>query len=188
MQNKPELRQIYLTKQKSLSESERNEKSQQIAEQFFTKFSLKKVQNLHLFLSIEKNGEVATKFIYERLGQDFPNIQTFVPRVRGESLEHLAFIANTEFSVNNWQITEPIGNDLVDEKLFDVVIVPLLCFDGRGYRVGYGKGFYDKFLVKCREDCLKIGVSFSPPVEEFEINEFDMKLDYCLTPNHVWKF
>ncbi len=187
--NKPELRQIYLIQQKSLTESARNEKSQQIAEQFFAKFSLEKVQHLHLFLSIEKNGEVATKFIYEKGWRDFSHLQTFVPRVRGENLEHLAFTAKTQLSVNNWQISEPIGDDLVDEKLFDVVIVPLLCFDVRGYRVGYGKGFYDKFLTKCRKDCLKIGLSFFPPVENFvEINEFDVKLDYCLTPNQVWKF
>lgn len=185
---KLELRQIYLARQKSLSKSERKEKSQQIAEQFFTKFSLEKVQNLHLFLSIKINCEIETKFIYDKLWRDFPHIQTFVPRVCGESLEHLTFTTNTEFSVNNWQITEPVGNDLVDEKLFDVVIVPLLCFDKVGYRVGYGKGFYDRFLSKCRKDCLKIGLSFFPPVENFEINEFDVKLDYCLTPNKVWKF
>lgn len=185
---KAELRQIYLAQQKSLSKVERTEKSQQIAEQFFADFPVESFKNLHLFLSIQKNCEVETKFIYEKLWRDFPHLQTFVPRVCGENLEHLAFTLNTEFSINKWQISEPLGNDLVDEKLFDVVIVPLLCFDERGYRVGYGKGFYDKFLNKCRADCLKIGVSFFPPVENFEINEFDVKLDYCLTPNRILKF
>lgn len=185
---KTELRQIYLTRQKLLSKVERNKLSQQIAEQFFANFPLENFKNLHLFLSIGKNGEVVTRFIYERLWRDFSHLQTFVPRVCGEELEHLAFTATTQLNITNWQIAEPIGNDLVDEKLFDVVIIPLLCFDERGYRVGYGKGFYDKFLSKCRKDCLKIGVSFFPPVENFEINEFDVKLDYCLTPNKVWKY
>lgn len=185
---KSELRKIYLNKLKSLSAQEREKLSQQIADQFFANFPVEKFKNLHLFLSIEKNGEVDTKFIYERLRQNFPHIQTCVPRVRGEVLEHLEFTPNTQFRVSSWGIGEPLGNDLADEKLFDAVIVPLLCFDKRGYRVGYGKGFYDKFLAKCRSDCLKIGVSYFPPIESIEINEFDVKLDYCLTPNSVFTF
>ncbi|HRH43898.1 MAG TPA: 5-formyltetrahydrofolate cyclo-ligase [Pyrinomonadaceae bacterium] len=186
---KAELRQIYLAKQKSLSKIERKEKSQQIVEQFFTNFPLKNIKNLHLFLSIEKNGEVETKFIYERIWRNYSSIHTFVPRLCGANLEHLEFTANTQLNINSWGITEPIGHNLVNEKMFDAVIVPLLCFDEKGHRVGYGKGFYDRFLAKCRTDCIKIGVNFFPPVENFfELNEFDVKLDFCLTPNSVWKF
>ena len=60
----------------------------------------------------------------------------------------------------------------------DVVLVPLLCSDGQGYRVGYGKGFYDRFLVKCRPDCRKIGLSYFPPVDRIEdVTESDVKMD-----------
>ncbi|MBX7174528.1 MAG: 5-formyltetrahydrofolate cyclo-ligase [Pyrinomonadaceae bacterium] len=183
---KSELRRTFLIKQKSLSVQERQKLSQQIADQFFANFAVESFKNLHLFLSIEKNGEVDTKFIYEKLRQDFPHLKTYVPRVGNEVLEHLEFTTKTEVIVSRWGIDEPVGNDLADEKLFDAVIVPLLCFDKRGYRVGYGKGFYDKFLAKCRTDCLKIGVSYFPPIESIEINEFDVKLDYCLTPNSVF--
>lgn len=41
----------------------------------------------------------------------------------------------------------------------------------------------------CREDCLKIGLSFFEPVDEIEdIHEFDVKLDYCITPEKIWEF
>jgi 5-formyltetrahydrofolate cyclo-ligase len=186
---KNELRQIYFARQKSLSTRERNEKSQLIAEQFFTNFTLETCKNLHLFLPIEKNGEIETRFIYDRIWREFPQIRTFVPRVRGEILEHLEFAQKTKLVENSWQILEPLGNDLAAEKIFDVILIPLLCFDKKGFRVGYGKGFYDKFLKKCRTDCLKIGVSFFAPIEEVsDINQFDVRLDYCLTPNQIWKF
>jgi 5-formyltetrahydrofolate cyclo-ligase len=186
---KSELRQIYLTRQKSLSRAEREIRSRQITEQFFEHFTLENFKNLHLFLSIEKNGEIDTQFIYQKIRQDFPPISLFAPRVRESELEHLAFTEQTKLVENSWQISEPAGDELFDEKLFDMVIVPMLCFDKSGYRVGYGKGFYDRFLSKCRPDCLKIGVSFFEPVDEIsDINRFDVKLDYCLTPNRVWKF
>ncbi len=181
---KSELRKIYLTKQKSLLADERNILSKQIADNFFKHFTLANVQNLHIFLPIAKNNEVETKFIYDKIWRDFSHIRTFVPRVCGNKLQHLQFTANTQLTQNNWQIYEPIGDKLFAENLFDVVIIPLLCFDKYGNRIGYGKGFYDNFLGKCRKDCLKIGVSYFEPIAEIvDTNEFDVKLDFVVTPN-----
>ncbi len=186
---KKKLRTIYLSKLKLLSLAERLEKSEQISRQFFANFTLENVRNVHLFLSIEKNNEVETRFIYEQIWQDFPQIRTFVPRVCGDGLEHFEFTKQTKLIKNSWKILEPIDGESVDKKLFDIVIVPLLCVDLQGNRVGYGKGFYDKFLVNCRKDCVKIGVSFFEPISEItDKNKFDVKLDYCLTPNRLIKF
>ncbi len=186
---KDEIRQIYRSQRNSLSAFERNEQSRRITNQFFSHFRLNEVQNLHLFLSIKANLEIETRGLYEKLWCDFLNLRTFVPRVRGLELEHLEFNQETKLSENKWKIPEPTGQATVDEKLFDVVLIPLLCFDKAGFRVGYGKGFYDKFLSRCRTECLKIGLSFFPAVPEItDKNEFDVKLDYCLTPNKVWKF
>jgi len=186
---KADLRQIYRSQRSSLSDSERKEKSCRIADHFFHHFSLNEVQNLHLFLSIKANLEVETCWVYEKIWTDFPNLRTFAPRVRGTELEHLEFNRQTNLIENKWKIPEPTGAATVDEKLFEVVLIPLLCFDKAGHRVGYGKGFYDKFLSRCRTDCLKIGLSFFPAVSQItDKNEFDVKLDYCLTPNQIWKF
>ena len=76
------------------------------------------------------------------------------------------FDSTTKLTVNRWHILEPTGNETVEIGKLDAVLVPLLCFDERGFRVGYGKGFYDKFLKNCRRDCLKIGLSYFTPVEE----------------------
>ena len=188
---KADLRKDYLTRQRSFSATERLEKSQQISEQFFQYFSLESLRLLHIFIPIEKNNEIETRFIYEKIRHEFPNIKTVTPRIKPETneIESIEFSAKTQLLLNKWQIPEPVENNLVEPSQIDLVLVPLLCFDQKGFRVGYGKGFYDKFLAICRPDCQKIGLSYFPPVEEVsDTNSHDIKLDYCLTPNKIWKF
>lgn len=188
---KADLRKIYLTKLQSLAPAERFEKSNEIAEQFYQTFALEKIKILHLFLSIERNNEIQTSFIYQKIRKGFPNLKTVVPRINRETdeIESLEFNSSTQLSIKNWGIPEPIGNELTEAEKIDAVLVPLLCFDKKGFRVGYGKGFYDKFLKKCRKDCLKIGLSYFPPIDEIsDINAFDVTLDYCVTPKKIWKY
>lgn len=188
---KSELRKIYIAKQKSLSDVERDKMSGEIAERFFAKFSLETIRFLHVFLSIEKNKEVKTDKLIELLWRDFPEIVTIVSRVNFETmtLENLKYDADTKLIKNKWHIDEPTGAELIEIEQIDLVLVPLLAFDERGFRVGYGKGFYDKFLSECRKDVLKIGLShFAPVAEISDINEFDVKLDYCVTPDEIQEF
>jgi 5-formyltetrahydrofolate cyclo-ligase len=188
---KAELRKIYLEKRKTLAPDEIAEKSLRIAELFFQSFDLSKINFLHCFLPIEKFNEIDTKLIFHRVWFEFSHIETLVPRVNFETgeIENLKFTPVTELVQNAWMIHEPAHNELVESKQIDVVLVPLLCFDTKGFRVGYGKGFYDKFLGQCRQDCLKIGLSYFEAVDEIaETKAFDVKLDYCLTPNGILKF
>ncbi|MEO7766605.1 MAG: 5-formyltetrahydrofolate cyclo-ligase, partial [Ferruginibacter sp.] len=91
---------------------------------------------------------------------------------------------DTLFKTNKYGIEEPVeGIDMYPMEI-DLVIVPLLCFDKKGNRVGYGKGFYDRFLKQCRKDCVKIGFSYFNPVDQVEdVNKYDIKLDYGITPD-----
>lgn len=187
--NKSELRKIYLEKQKGLSDAERNGKSRRIADLFFESFDLKKVRFLHIFLPIEKNWEVETALIYNRVWRDFSQTQLIVSRVNFQSmtLENLSFAPETKLVKNRWHILEPTESELIEIEKIDAVLVPLLCFDFRGFRVGYGKGFYDKFLSECRADCLKIGLSYFAPIEEIsDAQSFDVRLDYCITPEKIF--
>ena len=95
----------------------------------------------------------------------------------------------TLFKSNKYGIDEPVdGIDMIPSEI-DMVIVPLLSMDTMGNRVGYGKGYYDRFLKRCRKDCMKIGFSYFDPVDQIDdLNKFDVKLDYGITPNAAYQF
>ena len=186
---KAELRKIYLEKQKSMSPQERRGKSEAISNLFFDKFRLSRIKFLHCFVPIEKFNEIDTKLIFERVWREFPHVETIVPRVNFETneIENLKFSPETVLTQNQWNIHEPSHNERVETKDIDLILVPLLAFDARGFRVGYGKGFYDRLLKNCRADCLKIGLSYFAPVQEIEdAREFDVKLDFCVTPEGIF--
>jgi 5-formyltetrahydrofolate cyclo-ligase len=93
------------------------------------------------------------------------------------------------FAKNKYNILEPIGNNMVAPEILDLIFVPLLAFDKRGYRVGYGKGYYDRYLARCRKDVTTIGFSFFEPVDAIDdIGEFDVPLRYCITPSTIYEF
>ena len=72
---------------------------------------------------------------------------------------------------------------------FDFVFVPMLAFDMNGYRVGYGKGFYDRFLKYCKDSCVFIGLNiFDKQIKIDDIEESDIPLDFCVTPKKIIKF
>lgn len=188
---KNELRKIYLNKQETILPAERKAKSTQIANLFFQYFDWREINVLHCFLPIEKFNEIDTELIFEKIWREFPKTKTVVPRVnfQTEEIESLAFKNETRLIKNQWQIDEPSEGKMYDVGKVDMVIVPLLCFDKRGFRVGYGKGFYDKFLKNCRVGCLKIGLSYFDPVGVIlDAREFDVKLDFCVTTEKIVDF
>ena len=186
--NKSELRKIYLAKRNSLTAAEQRRRSVQICDRLFSTLDLSSVAYLHCFISIAKFNEIHTGLIFERLWRDHPSINVLVPRVDMESgeLQNLRFTPKSELIEAGWNIREPASRELVPTDVVDVVLVPLLCFDRRGHRVGYGKGYYDRFLASCRGNCQKIGLSYFPPVDEIEdTTSHDVRLDSCITPDEV---
>lgn len=96
---------------------------------------------------------------------------------------------DTVFEKNDLGFMQPVKGNKVLPAEIDMVIVPLLAVDKRGYRVGYGKGYYDRFLKNCREDVIKIGFSYFDPVDEIEdVNPMDIPIDYCITHDKIYIF
>src|ERR1044072_4971258 len=189
--NKSDLRKTYLAKQKDLTPLERAEHSYHILQLFFSSLELPEIHFLHRFLPIERYNEINTHLILEKIWRDVPEIETVVPRVNLDTneIENLRFTHETELVLSNWQINEPSHDEIVETAKVDLVIVPLLCFDESGHRVGYGKGFYDRFLAKCRPGAKKAGLSYFPPVKEIpDVYHLDVKLDICIPPEKVWRF
>jgi len=86
-------------------------------------------------------------------------------------------------------VPEPVDGIEVPAEKIDVVFVPLLAFDKNGNRAGYGKGFYDTFLLECKEDVIKVGLSlFTAEDEITDVSEKDIPLNYCVTPEKIYSF
>ena len=188
---KAELRNVFLEKRKLLSAETVAKLSRSIAGTFFASFDLSRVKALHIYIAIAKFNEIDTSLFVEKVWSEFPQMRTIAPRLNKETgqLQSVVFNVKSKLSENSWGIGEPDGVELVDPKNVDMVIVPLLCFDEQGNRVGYGKGYYDRFLAQCRPDCVKVGLSFFPPVGHIDnINEFDISLDRCVTPEQIFDF
>ena len=183
---KSQLRQDYRTHRVSLSEEEYQQKNQQLAERLFATYSF--TGTVHCFLPNERQREEDTWPIIRRLWA-MPSVRVLAPRCRrsGNELTHHVLTPDTRLEDNRWGIPEPADGQEYPASSIDWVLVPLLAFDRRGHRVGYGKGFYDRFLAECRPDARKIGLSlFAPVVAIDDIGSQDVALDAAVTPDRVW--
>jgi 5-formyltetrahydrofolate cyclo-ligase len=185
---KKELRKKYKDLRQQLTSLEIEEMSLDIANNLL-KLNIWNKTYFHLFLTIEKQKEINTEFILHILqGKDK---EIVISKSDFSSLEmiHYLLTENTKFQKNEYNIPEPIDGLEVPVSKIDVVFVPLLAFDIKGNRVGYGKGFYDKFLANCKSETIKIGLSFFEAETQIEdFSENDIRLDFCVTPEKIYTF
>jgi 5-formyltetrahydrofolate cyclo-ligase len=187
---KSELRKLFIQRRRSMSPTQHAEASHLITEQLFESIDLNSVSAVNCFVSLRHKGEVETQEIFERIWNEYAHVRTFAPRIneRIGELESVPIARKTLLTENKWKIREPEG-EAADASILDLAIVPMLCFDNQGHRVGYGKGFYDEFLARCRPDCQKVGVCFFPPVERIDdYHAGDVRLDLCITPSGSLRF
>ena len=183
------LRKIYLEKRKNLPDEVWTQRCTQIKDQLLAYFDFNKKNTVHCFLPIVGNKEVDTWPIIKALQQR--EISVVVSKVNWQevSMEHYLLTPATVLQDNQWGIPEPVTGEVIPTTQINMVLVPLLVFDRLGHRVGYGKGFYDRFLAQCLSHTLKVGLSLEPPVAKIsDIHPYDMRLDYGVTPEKVWKF
>lgn len=186
---KTTLRKYYKAKRNNLSATEIDDLSLLIANRLL-QLSIWNKTYYHLFLSIEEQKEVQTEYILHILHAK--DKEVVVPKSDFNSLELINYLLtdNTKIKKNNYNIPEPIDGIEVPHSKLEVVFIPLLAFDKKGNRVGYGKGFYDNMLRKCTVNCLKIGISFFEASETLITDTFDgdIPLDYCVTPTKTYSF
>jgi 5-formyltetrahydrofolate cyclo-ligase len=144
--------------------------------------------NYHIFLPISEKKEVNTEYLLHILqGRDKSVI---VPKTDFETakMTHILLQENTILKTSRFGISEPQDGFEVSPTQIDVVFVPLLAFDFSGNRVGYGKGFYDRFLSQCSKSTQFIGLSFFPPEQKIRYENLDIPLNYCITPEKMYSF
>jgi 5-formyltetrahydrofolate cyclo-ligase len=180
---KAELRTLYTAKRNQLTQAQCDAFNQQLLLQF-QQLELSGINCIHLFLPIIKHREPDTFLIRNWLIANYPKIRRVFPKANfsDNSLQNYADDDDLELATNPYGIPEPITGNKIDATEIDLVLVPLLAFDKQGYRVGYGKGFYDRFMASCRPDTRFVGLSFFGPVDQIDdINEWDRKIDRCLS-------
>lgn len=185
---KAAIRKKYLQERSQLSNRNIEEFSLAIANHLLQMYIWDK-DVFHIFFSIPGKQEVDTEILMTLLMGK--NKQIVVPKMLTETndLEHYLLTEETIFQANNWGIPEPKNGKQMKESAIEVVFVPLLAVDQQGHRVGYGKGYYDRFLAKCSPNCLKIGVGFWEPISLIEnVTPSDIPLNAYVCPKGVWKF
>lgn len=185
---KSELRILYKKRRSDISQDDLEVQSIAIANQLL-KLDIWNYSFYHLFLSITEHKEINTDYILNILSGKDKHIILSKSDFDSVHMTHYLLTDNTTIKKNSHHIPEPMDGIEIETKKLQVVFVPLLAFDKQGHRIGYGKGFYDKFLAQCNQNIVKIGLSLFEPEEKIEgLFESDIALDYCVTPTEIYKF
>lgn len=186
---KKKLREKYLTLRKDLPDAAIESLSFQLAAILCIALP-KKVNTLHIYLPIEKHKEIDTWAIIDKLRELKPSIRIVVPSMNKDlSITNLLLEKDAEISIKPFAIPEPKHRIEIETNEIQCAIVPLLIFDKKGYRVGYGKGIYDRFLATLEPNTLLIGLSLFEPIDEItDIHTYDIPLNLCLTPKSTFSF
>jgi len=180
---KTKLRQKYKTLRANLSIDELNSLAINIYKNVVNNFELNH-KNVSIFIPIEKFKEVNTWHFLNNISANF-----YLPVVKNKTLVHIKYENKQQLKLSDWGILEPTFGEEVEPSKFDIVIVPLLAYDVKGNRIGYGAGFYDGFLKNCNPNCKFVGVSFFEPENStIETYPTDIPLNYCVTPSQLIKF
>jgi 5-formyltetrahydrofolate cyclo-ligase len=187
---KKEARKFFRQKRKSISAQEKMKLDDLLLIEF-QKLRLPFLSSMLSFYPVEENNEPNTFIVTGYLQFKNPGLQIAYPKtdIATNSMQAIICDDNHVFEKNDLFIHEPTHYESIDPQNIDLILVPLLAFDEKGFRVGYGKGFYDRFLKRCRKDCIKIGLSYFEAVNAIDdSDEFDVPLDFCITPQKVYVF
>ncbi|MFG6686837.1 5-formyltetrahydrofolate cyclo-ligase [Mariniflexile sp. HNIBRBA6329] len=185
---KAELRKKYKKLRNALSTTQIDDLSIAIANQLL-KLPIWEHAFYHVFLAIEEHKEVNTDYILNILSGKDKHIVISKSDFETGLMTNFLLTDNTVIKKNSYNIPEPVDGIEISNDKIEVVFIPLLAFDKQGNRVGYGKGFYDRFLANCKPETIKIGLSFFEAENEItDVFESDVRLDYCVMPKTIYRF
>lgn len=188
---KAALRKFYLNERLSLTEPQLAGLNAAICENFLSQLDLADVNVVHSFVPMEKTNEPDTWRIIHAVKKKFPHIRFSLPKINVKNIEidNFYFEGTEQLKVNEWGIPEPQYGERTASEEIDLVLVPMVIADQYGHRVGYGKGFYDKFLSTCKSSCKSVGLCFYEPIHRIEdVTTLDVPLKFCATPIKVHRF
>ncbi len=182
---KRKLRKEFLVRRNSLLEEEISTLSLMIKENLLQSDSIKVAQKVHCYMSF--SSEVRTFEIISSLlaiGK-----QVYVPIISGDTLLHTEIDTTTQYAPDRYGIPTPLSTQTYssDQLRFsekDCIIIPMVSYDKYGSRLGYGKGYYDKFLPLAQGK--KIGLAFEcQQYEQLPSENFDIRMDAIITEKRM---
>lgn len=162
---------------KNLSLEDRKTKDEIIKQTFFALPEVDSANNICVYISAR--DEVSTIEIINTLFERGKTLSA--PKTDGDIMYALEFTGWDNCKIGNFKIVEPTGKR-IDEKLCDLIIVPMVAFNKNKARIGYGKGYYDKFLP---EGVKTVGLAYAGQCFDFEPETFDKSLDVIVTEKGV---
>lgn len=182
---KRRLRAEVLARRNSLAPEERERLGALLLERLFALQEIANAGTVMGFLSF--GSEVATDPIVERLHREGRRVA--VPAIAEHEIEAVGFAPGDPVSVASFGAREPLSRDALDPASIDVVLVPAVAFDRNGFRVGYGGGFYDRFLPRTGPDAFHIGICFSVQLAEaVPRGAMDVPVDAVVTESETLRF
>ena len=181
---KSETRRINKEKRALLDKQEVEQKSKKACLHFTESLIYKNSKEIMVYMPL--GNETDTTYIVNQARKDNKKLIYPVTDEKTGEITPVYSEKDTVFTEGAFGVKEPDERKVADFKNIDVVIVPGIAFDRNGNRVGFGKGCYDKFLVKT--DCIKIGFCYSfQLVDEIQSDIYDIKMDYITTEEGIIK-
>lgn len=183
-QRKKELREKYTELRMSLDKKSAGEKSIEIHQHLFASNEFKNSKTIHTYVSMNHRNEVDTFQLISQALKFGKNI--VVPRIEDDvELSHHQISDTGHLKRNEWGVPEPTGEGTVEPKDLDLILVPMLSGDRYRNRLGYGKGFYDRFLKQT--NAVRIGLLFDIQMydKKLPVNRFDVQLDLLITESGI---
>jgi 5-formyltetrahydrofolate cyclo-ligase len=181
---KARLRKVLLQRRASLSPEERKKKGEKIRDNFFSLPFYKKSKTIMFYLSLPT--EVPTDEMIERALSEGKRIA--VPCIKEGNIFPSLLISLSQTEVGRFGIREPKKKKFISPKELGLVVVPGCGFDLKGHRIGFGKGFYDRFLSELKENIPLVALAFEIQiVEEIPSDRWDVQMNYIVTERRIIK-
>ncbi|MCW9712094.1 5-formyltetrahydrofolate cyclo-ligase [Aliifodinibius salicampi] len=169
---------------RDISDANFREWSDKIISKLKDQREYKTARIIHAYVSMNDRREVNTHSLILEILNEQKKMVVPVTQFKAGNLRHFYLESYNELKPNKWGVLEPEGGEECPIEKIELVIVPMVGGDEQGYRIGYGGGFYDRFLEDIT--CPKIGLCFEQNmVDELPIEPFDIALDKIITEKRI---
>lgn len=183
---KSNFRKEVLSKRLSLTQDTVTKKSIQITSNLLTLDCISKAK--HIMVYLDFRNEVSTDLLIQELLHQNIHVSCPITDIKTRNLIPIEIHnLDKDICIGAYKIREPKSPSIpLPIERIDVVIVPLVAASFDGHRLGYGGGYYDRFLSKIRSDTITIGLAYEMQVfDTIPTEEHDVKLNYIVTENRI---